>query len=283
MPENGGVHVTYLLKQRFRYDYPGPIRDLRHRLVIAPPLAYGDQLVVRDRLLVTPPTAVRWHRDGFGNAIATLIASRVDDAIDLDYEAVIQRSPGAHPRVRADWFEDPRSHRPSWLTEPDDALRDAAAALLRDHDADRYALAARINAYVFEHTRYVPDVTTVATTAAQAFAQGTGVCQDYAHIMLSLCRLCGLAARYVSGHLLGEGGTHAWVEVIGDPMPDGTAPVWGFDPTHRRATTLSYVFVAAGRDFADVTPTSGCFVAPYIGRFTTSRSVEVVPDEEDAA
>ena len=130
--------------------------------------------------------------------------------------------------------------------------------------------------------RYVPDVTNVATTAAQAFAQGTGVCQDYAHIMLVLCRLNGLAARYVSGHLIGEGGTHAWVEVIGEPLGDGTVPVWGFDPTHRRTTTLNYVFVAAGRDFADVTPTSGCFVAPYIGRFTTYRSVEVV-SADDAA
>jgi transglutaminase-like putative cysteine protease len=184
--------------------------------------------------------------------------------------------------VRASWYDDPRSLRPSWLTEPDDALRAAAETLLREHDADRYALAARINAYVFEHMRYVPDVTTVATTASQAFAQGTGVCQDYAHIMLVLSRLCGLAARYVSGHLIGEGGTHAWVEVIGDPTPDGTAPAWGFDPTHRRTTTLNYVFVAAGRDFADVTPTSGCFVAPYIGRFTTSRSVEIVTDENAA-
>ena len=274
--------VFYLLKQRFRYDYPGPITNLRHRLVIAPPLAYGDQLVVRDRLVVTPPTAVRWDRDGFGNAIATLIAGRIEDAIDLDYEAVIERSVGAHPRLCDDWFDDERLLRPSWLTEPDEALRAAAAALQHDHDADRYALAARINAYVFEHMRYVPDVTTVATTAAQAFAQRTGVCQDYAHIMLALCRLNGLAARYVSGHLIGEGGTHAWVEVIGEPLGDGTAPVWGFDPTHRRATTLNYVFVAAGRDFADVTPTSGSFVAPYIGRFSTSRSVEVI-DAEDAA
>ena len=282
MPDGGIEHVTYLLKQRFRYDYPGPISDLRHRLVIAPPLAYGDQLVVRDRLLVTPPTAVKWERDGFGNAVATLIASRIEDSIDLDYEAVIKRSTRAHPRVNASWCDDPRLLRPSWLTEPDDALREAAAALLRDHDADRYALAARINAHVFEHMRYVPDVTTVATTAAQAFAQRTGVCQDYAHIMLALCRLNGLAARYVSGHLLGEGGTHAWVEVIGEPLGDGTAPVWGFDPTHRRTTTLSYVFVAAGRDFADVTPTSGCFEAPYIGRFSTQRSVEVVAAEDAA-
>jgi len=282
LPDAAAGTITYLLRQRFRYDYPGPIADLRHRLIIAPPLAYGDQVVVRDRLVVTPDTAVRWERDRFGNAVATLIASRIDESIDLDYEAVIRRSDGPHPRLCDDWFDDERLLRPSALTAPDDALRDAAAMLLREHDADRYALTARINAYVFDHMRYVPDVTNVATTAAQAFAQGTGVCQDYAHIMLVLCRLNGLAARYVSGHLIGEGGTHAWVEVIGEPLGDGSVPVWGFDPTHRRTTTLSYVFVAAGRDFADVTPTSGCFVAPYIGRFTTYRSVEVV-SAEDAA
>ena len=282
MPDAAAAAVTYLLRQRFRYDYPGPIAHLRHRLIIAPPLSYGDQLVVRDRLLVTPETTVRWERDGFGNAVATLTAARIDESIDLDYEAVIRRSAASHPRLCDDWFDDERLLRPSALTAPDDALREAAAMLLREHDADRYALAARINAYVFEHMRYVPDVTNVATTAAQAFAQGTGVCQDYAHIMLALCRLNGLAARYVSGHLIGEGGTHAWVEVIGEPLGDGTVPVWGFDPTHRRATTLNYVFVAAGRDFADVTPTSGCFVAPYIGRFTTYRSVEVV-SADDAA
>jgi transglutaminase-like putative cysteine protease len=282
LPDAGAATVTYLLRQRFRYDYPGPIADLRHRLVIAPPLAYGDQVVVRDRLLVTPDTAVRWERDRFGNAVATLIATRIDESIDLDYEAVIRRSAGPHPRLCDDWFDDERLLRASALTVPDDALRDAAATLLREHGADRYALAARINAYVFERMRYVPDVTNVGTTASEAFAQGTGVCQDYAHIMLALCRLNGLAARYVSGHLLGEGGTHAWVEVIGEPLGDGTVPVWGFDPTHRRATTLKYVFVAAGRDFADVTPTSGCFVAPYIGRFSTYRSVEVVGTDNAA-
>ena len=274
--------MTYVLRQRFRYDYPGPISDLRHRLVIAPPRAYGDQLVVRDRLVVTPGIAVRWEQDAFDNAVAMLAAPRIEDAIDLDYEAVVQRSAGPHPRLRAGWFDDPRLRRSSKLTEPDEALRDAAATLLREHDGDAFALAERINAYVYEHMRYVADVTTVETTAAQAFAQGTGVCQDYAHVMLALCRLCGLAARYVSGHLLGEGGTHAWVEVIGAPPSGGTVPAWGFDPTHRRMTTLSYVFVAAGRDFSDVTPTSGCFVAPYMGRFSTYRSVDVLTEETAA-
>ena len=61
-------------------------------------------------------------------------------------------------------------------------------------------------------------VTSVRTTAAQALAGGRGVCQDFAHVMLALCHIVGLPARYVSGHLLGQGGTHAWVEVV---VPSG--------------------------------------------------------------
>jgi transglutaminase-like putative cysteine protease len=272
------VRASYLLRQHFRYEYPGPIRKLRHRLVIAPPSAYGDQTLVSDRLVITPDAAVRWGEDAFGNVVARIAAPRVDEAIELDYEAIVQRSAGPKLTVPARWFRDPRFREPSALTLPCGALRSVAARLSSGID-DPYALASRINEYVHEHMRYVPDVTTVATTAAQAYTLGVGVCQDYAHIMIALARACGLAARYVSGHLLGEGGTHAWVEVIADSCGRRAAPVWGFDPTHRRETTLSYLFVAAGRDFADVTPTSGRFLAPYIGTFTTSRSVAVVTAE----
>ena len=278
MPEAPIVRASYLLRQRFRYAYPGPIRKLRHRLVIAPPSVYGDQTLVSDHLVITPDAAVSWGQDAFGNVVARIAVPRIDDAIELDYEAVIERSAGPKPTVPARWYRDPRFRQPSPLTLPDRSLRRAAARLVYGSD-DPYALATRINDYVYAHMRYVPDVTTVATTAAQAYTLGLGVCQDYAHIMIALARECGLAARYVSGHLLGEGGTHAWVEIIADPRGDGVAPAWGFDPTHRRETTLSYLFVACGRDFADVTPTSGRFLAPYIGTFTTSRSVDVVSAE----
>ena len=94
-----------------------------------------------------------------------------------------------------------------------------------------------------------------------------GVCQDYAHVMLALCRLRGLPARYVSGHLLGEGGTHAWVEVL-LPDPDRLrAASWRspFDPTHGRGAGLNYVTVAVGRDYGDVAPTSGTYRAGLPG------------------
>jgi transglutaminase-like putative cysteine protease len=91
--------------------------------------------------------------------------------------------------------------------------------------------------------------------------------------MLALARHCGLAARYVSGHLLGEGGTHAWVEII---LPDrGDGLVIAFDPTHDRVVTMKYIVVAVGRDYADVAPTSGVFTAPFGGELSVRKRVGV--------
>jgi transglutaminase-like putative cysteine protease len=276
------VRASYVLRQQFRYEYPGPIEHLRHRLVVAPPPVYGDQIRESHRLVASPELRVLWETDAFGNQVATVHAPRVEREVRFDYEATIRRSRGPAPHIEASWFADPRFRQPSRLTYPSLALRNAAEGLMAAYDGSG-TLAGRINTFVAQHMRYVPDATTVATTAAEAFAQGTGVCQDYAHIMIALCRLCGIPARYVSGHLLGEGGTHAWLEVI-EPAPGtGTPRVAGFDPTHDRRTTMNYVFVAAGRDYADVAPTSGQFVAPYLGRFTTTRRVDVVNVEYAAA
>jgi transglutaminase-like putative cysteine protease len=120
--------------------------------------------------------------------------------------------------------------------------------------------------------RFVAGSTTVRTTAAQAFAQRSGVCQDFAHVTLTLARACGIACRYVSGHLVGEGATHAWVELILPQRAD--AVVTALDPTNNRAVSMKYVVVAVGRDYADVAPTSGSFCGAT-GRLSSRRRVAV--------
>jgi transglutaminase-like putative cysteine protease len=124
---------------------------------------------------------------------------------------------------------------------------------------------------------YRAGVTGVRTTAAEALALGVGVCQDYAHLMLAICRACGLPSRYVSGHLLGQGGTHAWVEVV-LPTRDGTgdAIAWAFDPTHASRGGLGYVTIAVGGDYSDVAPTSGTYLSPARGRLVTSKRVTLI-------
>jgi transglutaminase-like putative cysteine protease len=92
--------------------------------------------------------------------------------------------------------------------------------------------------------------------------------------MLAVCRACGLPSRYVSGHLLGQGGTHAWVEVV-LPTNDGTgdAIAWPFDPTHASRGGLGYVTIAVGGDYSDVAPTSGTYLSSLMGRLVTRKTV----------
>jgi transglutaminase-like putative cysteine protease len=95
--------------------------------------------------------------------------------------------------------------------------------------------------------------------------------------MLALCRAAQLPARYVSGHLLGKGGSHAWVEVF--LMMEQGLELVAFDPTNNRRPHLGYITIAVGRDYRDVAPTSGSFLAPYRGRLTSNKRVGVTQVE----
>jgi transglutaminase-like putative cysteine protease len=263
------VEATYVVQQRFRYDYPGPIADLQHRLMVVPRERHGDQRRVASRLDVSENATMHDAHDVFGNPVATVFARRIERFIEFAHRSIVTRSRSPHIADAA-LLEDPHLRTPTTLTAASEPLRDAARAL-RDGEGDAAALAERINAFVHANMRYVAGATDVETTAAAAFAQGSGVCQDFAHVMLALARRCGLAARYVSGHLIGEGGTHAWVEVL-LPHENG-ALVAAFDPTHGNRVDMRYVVIAVGRDYADVAPTSGVFTAPYSGELTATKRV----------
>lgn len=273
--------TAYLIHQHFRYDYPGPVYDLKQRLLIVPPNTYGDQECIVHRLVVSSHVAeTSSHDDEFANHVINLHIPYIERSIDFEAWIVVERSANLGPHILPSTaLSDPRYLEPSTLTQPDDALQEIAAMLVaedqgEDQAEQSAALASRINAWVHRTLRYSHGTTGIHTTAIQALSLGYGVCQDFAHIMLVLCRLCGLPARYVSGHLLGEGGTHAWVEVLlPAPGRPGEAIVQAFDPTHGCETGLHYITVAVGRDYYDVAPTSGTFQAPYHGQLTTNKRV----------
>jgi transglutaminase-like putative cysteine protease len=254
-----------------------PIRHLRHRLVVVPPSTHGDQRRVLHRVQVHgAPTRSVATVDGYGNHRVDVHAPMVDQAIEFEVWVAVSRDSPAEPhRVPAPALTDPRLRAPSPLTRPDHRLASGAPEMGRGA-TEPMAVAARINRWGHATRRYRFGATDVRTTAAEALALGEGVCQDYAHVMLAIARLCGLAARYVSGHLVGEGGSHAWTEVLAaDPDHPGFARVVAFDPTHGRRTSLDYVTVAVGRDYADVAPTSGTFRAPCGGRLTARKRLQV--------
>ncbi len=163
--------------------------------------------------------------------------------------------------------------QPTPLTAVDARLQEIAQSLAQGA-GHAEAQAERISAWVADAMRYGSGVTTVETSAAQALSLGQGMCQDYAHIMLALCRAVGIAARYVSGHMLADGGSHAWVEVL-LPDTDGQFRALAFDPTNRRYPDLSYAVVAVGRDYQDVAPTSGSFTAPYGGLLSFTKQAHL--------
>ena len=266
---------AYLVQQRVRYEYPAPISDLHQQLVVLPPRTHGDQR--RLAFLVEVSNAehrLSTRRDAFGNLVVDITVPRVEEAIEFEARTVVERRAGGGPnRVRGGLLQDRRLIDPSPLTMPDDALRVAAAGLL-DGGKEPHHLAARIGSWVHQAMTYERGVTSVGTTAAEALHLGRGVCQDYAHVMIAICRLCGIPARYVSGHLLGEGAMHAWVEVI-LPAGAGDGIAWPFDPTHNRPASMSYITVAVGRDFSDVSPTRGTFRAPASGSLSSDRRVSL--------
>ena len=67
-----------------------------------------------------------------------------------------------------------------------------------------YKRSVKIMDYIYDTFTYTKNVTTVTTTGAQAFAMAKGVCQDYAHVMIGICRYFQILARYVSGMMIGE-------------------------------------------------------------------------------
>jgi transglutaminase-like putative cysteine protease len=266
--------VSYLLRQSFRYEYPEPIRDLSHRLVVIPPERFGDQLRLRHQVS-SDAEGVRFvdRKDRFGNVIIDVFAPRVSEAIEFVAEVTVERHAAEPNRLAAGWLADGYLLEPSPLTGADDRIRKAAESLAESAEWG-LPLADRINDWVYQSMTYQYGVTGVRTTAAEALALGQGVCQDYAHVMLALTRACGLPSRYVSGHLLGEGGSHAWVEVV-LPTKDGTGDAIAstFDPTHASRGGMNYVTIAVGSDYSDVAPTSGTYISAARGRLFTRKRI----------
>lgn len=112
-------------------------------------------------------------------------------------------------------------------------------------EEDAYKRAILIMHRLYTDYVYKPNVTTINTTAEEAFLLGEGVCQDYAHIFIALAHLANIPARYVTGLMIGEGASHAWVEVLKDDK------WYGLDPTNDTLVLDDYVKIGVGRDAGD--------------------------------
>jgi len=283
------ARAVYRVRQHYRYTYTGPVHDLKQQLIVIPPLHHSDQHLLGRDLRVRGTGGkhtLRWDTDRFGNRVCRVYADRVEHAVDFEALFDVERLTHDPAPVISRRLADPRLlaayRQPTALTAPDARLQ-AAADAIASETTDPHGRAERALDWAADAITYEFGITGVRTPAAMALHLGKGVCQDYAHIMLCLLRLLGIPARYVSGHLLGEGVAHAWVEALfDDPLAPGGVAVIAYDPTHHRRAGLNYITVAVGRDYADVTPTSGYFSGAATGRLSASKQADIVEIEYSA-
>jgi transglutaminase-like putative cysteine protease len=307
---------------RTHYDYQGAI-DMAQHMVHLSPVETASQKVRSHALTVDPEPAARSQTmDVFGNLRTFFSLQAPHDTLTVEADSLIQTTapqplPNGTEWIKLSW-ERVREHFHYRTKAPYDPAAEflfASPHVPRDDAFAAFAMPAfRKDLPLLEaaralmeriHTelKYETASTEVNTPALQALAQGKGVCQDFAHIMLGCFRSIGLPARYVSGYLLtqpppgkprliGADASHAWVSVY-CPLPESledsegqTAPpngIWvDFDPTNNRCGWGSpgedYVTLATGRDFSDVSPMRG--VIQGASQHELKVEVTVAPPEE---
>jgi transglutaminase-like putative cysteine protease len=267
-------HVT-------QYHYDAPVRESVMELWMQPQKT-ATQRLVSFSLELEPQAQVFSYADSFGNAVYHFDVPQPHARLDiLAHSAVETSEPQALPQaldrgewdrlrsdfVRGECFDFLRPHGHAHMTE-------RLAAFIADHrigehrQNDPLSAARALSQAIYGAFEYETGVTRADSPIDEALAHGRGVCQDFAHIMIAICRDWGLPARYVSGYLqtnrvatsAGAGdrsdpdATHAWVEVF---LPSLR---WvGFDPTNNTLAGERHIAVAVGRDYDDVPPSRGVF------------------------
>lgn len=151
--------------------------------------------------------------------------------------------------------------RPTLLTTPGPKIRSLVKELGSEFEND-IARAHALSRLIIRHVPYAIGKTDADTGAELAVGHGAGVCQDHAHIFITVMRLLGHPARYVSGYLMmndraEQDATHAWAEAWFESIG------WvGFDVSNGYSPDERYIRVATGLDYNDASPVSGMRFGP---------------------
>ncbi|WP_108659210.1 transglutaminase family protein [Acuticoccus kandeliae] len=232
---------------------------------------------VRDwRIDVTGDAALRRSLDAFGNVTHTFTLTNPGRELVITASGTVETE--SHNGVVTGTLEPLPIGvflRDTELTEPTPAIRELAAEARQESDGSPLDIAHRLNLAVHGAIRFEPGRTHVATSAADAFAAGHGVCQDLTHVLLAAARAEGLPARYVSGYqyVVGrerhEHESHAWAEIHVAELG------WvSFDPTGAQSTTDAYVRVATGIDSVSASPVRGAIYGGAGERLTVDVTMD---------
>lgn len=268
--------MKWKIIHRTGYAYASPVFDSFNEVRLQPVSDEWQQ--VNDFLLkILPATRLLHHRDFYSNIVHHFEIP--EPHTTLLVESLLQVTTRPRPPLAASDKPFPLARIGEAAREPRvfDFLQESRfvgmspgtwrlALDAADEAADTWQAALAIMRFVHTHIKYEPRSTHVHTHMNDVLRERRGVCQDFAHVMIGLCRALKIPALYVSGYLATEiaSATHAWIEVL---IP-GIG--WrGLDPTHNRQTGENYVKIAVGRDYADVPPVTGNY------KGTTERKMEV--------
>ncbi len=283
------VHLT-------RYAYGAPVDLGYHLLRLVPPATARQRLLAHAIALDPRPEGVGAFTDHFGNAVRHVAIERRHDTFAAELSATVEVAAGAAPPPDGPpWEEVAAAIRDDGFTDEWAAAEFAyASPLAPDGDAAAHAYCAEsfasgrpivaalleLTARINRDFAYVPGATTISTPVAEVMRMRSGVCQDFAHVMIAGLRALGLPARYVSGYVRtyppaggterrGGDASHAWAAAWCGP-----ALGWiEFDPTNDLVVGEEHIVLAYGRDFSDVSPLRGVLLGG--GAHTAEVSVTV--------
>lgn len=256
------------------FHYDGEVTASYNEARMLPVSAEG-QLVLHAHLDILPISSQHSYVDYWGTRVSSFEILTPHRELSLTATSLVEVRDRPHPELRLDWTELQAQIESATAaveqlgqtgrTRPPAEVVELARAIVAENPAPCDAALAICRA-IGERIEYLPGVTSVTTTAAEAWEHKKGVCQDITHLALGALRAVGIPARYVSGYLhprpdaeVGEtvaGESHAWVEWF--------CGTWhGYDPTNLIDIGDRHVTVGRGRDYGDVAPLRGVYAGPY--------------------
>jgi len=261
------------------YHYPAPVAEAYLELRLTPQ-SRRDQIVKQHALQIEPSVQVSNYEDYFGNQVSFISLPYRHLRLKISSEALVATTAPPLPTESLELsIQESRQILGSALPFVFDYLQPTEMVKISREStqwARRYLSGRMIlgkgiedlTRAIGESFEYEKGSTEFSTDLSVVWKQRRGVCQDFAHVMLSVLRTAGLPSRYVCGYietapppsesgakrLVGSIATHAWVETY---IPGQT---WvALDPTNNRWCGEQHIAVSFGRDARDAAPIRGTF------------------------
>ena len=296
--------MFYAIRHFTRYRYSRPVWQSAMEARMHPRSEYLQRCFTF-QLSVSPRARIFSYNDHTGNIIhhfdiperhnqLTIIADAlvdVDPPLDLPNSLDPESWRELDSMIEQDDYWDMLMPSPFARTSPELEEFGRKLGIDRNSERDPLTLLRRLNSDLYSEIAYTKESTSVDSPIEVALNARRGVCQDLAHIMITLLRNIQIPCRYVSGYLhhdashpdrSGDGATHAWVEAL---LP-GLGWI-GFDPTNNLIAGGRHIRTAIGRDYSDVPPTIGLMKGSAQTqlqvRVRVSPSEAVLPPEQEFA